>query len=598
MIQVLIFGILSFTSLQATESTCKKFQHSVTKGNSEQKLKRFLEVQWTYLMNEFPEWATAVGFPGQDERWTDYSLKAIERRRFELKCQRRYLRSIDRRSLSATDRTSYDLALYRIDIGIEADTFDDAFMPVNHLEGFHIDIVHTLNEMPSENLAGYENVLKRLERIPELEAQTVALMREGLRRRVTPVKEFLEKINEQVTSLTVEPVENGPLFQKFKDINPSIANDEKLRLQNQASKIIKERVYPALKEFSKFLHADYIPNARTFIAFEKMPNGKAWYKHLVKRQTTTDLSPDILHQIGLREVERITNEMNKIREQVSFKGDLKAFNEFLLKDRRFQFDNEQDLLSGYRDIAKRIDPELPRLFRTLPRLTYGIRPIEAFRAASAPGAQYNSGSAEAGRPGWFMANTSDLPSRPKWDMETLTLHEAVPGHHLQITIAQELKDLPPFRRFGGFTAFSEGWALYAESLGSELGLFKDPYSRYGNLSAEMMRAVRLVLDTGLHTQGWSQAKALAYYRSQMPITDVDSENEVNRYITWPGQALAYKVGQLKIQQLRQESQKVLGQNFDIREFHDVVLGNGSVPMSLLEKNIREWLKTKKSKKTI
>jgi uncharacterized protein (DUF885 family) len=273
---------------------------------------------------------------------------------------------------------------------------------------------------------------------------------------------------------------------------------------------------------------------------------------------------------------------------VKFKGDLQAFNKFLLTDKRFYYTNKEDLLRGFRDIAKRIDPELARQFRTLPRLTYGVREIQEFQAKSAAGAQYVGGSPETGRPGYFEANAYDLPSRPKWDMETLTLHEAVPGHHFQISLAQEMTSLPEFRKHGSFTSFVEGWALYAETLGKDLGLLKDPYSYYGHLGDQMLRAVRLVVDTGMHSKGWSKQKAWDFYRSKMPTSDVESENEINRYISWPGQALAYKVGQLKIRELRDMAQKDLGDKFEIRDFHDEVLKNGALPMNVLEKTIKEW----------
>jgi len=315
----------------------------------------------------------------------------------------------------------------------------------------------------------------------------------------------------------------------------------------------------------------------------------------VRNSTTTKMTPEELHQLGLKEVDRITAEMEKIRQKVAFKGDLKAFNKFLLKDKQFYFTRKEDLLAGYRNIGKQVDAELPKLFKTLPRLPYGVREIPEYQAKAAPAARYMGGTLETGRAGYFEANTTDLPSRPKWDMETLTFHEAVPGHHFQIAIAQEMKDVPEFRKHGHFTAFTEGWALYAEGLGDELGFYKDPYSKYGNLSAEMMRAVRLVLDTGMHAKGWSKQQAWDYYRSKMPISDHDSEIEIDRYITWPGQALAYKVGQLKFRELRQLGKTALGERFDVREFHDEVLRHGALPMDVLEKTVRDWITVRKNK---
>jgi uncharacterized protein (DUF885 family) len=300
------------------------------------------------------------------------------------------------------------------------------------------------------------------------------------------------------------------------------------------------------------------------------------------------MTADQVHEMGLQEVAKLTAEMEKAKEQAKFKGDLKAFNKFLQNDKRFQYTNKEEMLAGFRDIGKRLDAELPKMFKTLPRLPYGVREMPEFQAKSSAAAHYIGGSLESGRAGFFEANAVDLPSQQKWGMETLTIHEAVPGHHLQIALAQEIPDMPEFRRHTHFTAYTEGWALYAETLGKEMGFFKDPYSYYGHLSDQMLRAVRLVVDTGMHAKGWSRQHALDYYRSKFPTTDVGAENEINRYISWPGQALGYKVGQLKIRALRDKATAALGEKFDLREFHDEVLRHGALPLDVLEKNIDEW----------
>lgn len=594
---LLILVLMSTHSVYG-KTDCTRFLKPVSDGTATRKLKRFLDVQWEYVMKEFPEWATSVGYPGQNDRWTDRSLAAYEKRRESLSCQREALKRISRAQLPSKEKVTYDLAVYNLDREIEAESFDGKYMPIDHLFGAHVEVIDTLTEMPTAKVQDFENILRRMDKLPAYEGQIIALMREGLKRKVTPVKAFLGKVVGQISDMMPAEVEAGPLYKPFKEMPTSISAAERARLQIKAKEIIEGKVYPALRHLSDFLKNDYIPQAREYIAFSDMPNGKAWYAFQVKYYTTTEMTPDQIHELGLKEVARITAEMNKIREQVKFKGDLRAFNAYLLKDKRFQYENAEDLLAGYRDIAKRIDPELPRLFKTLPRLTYGVRSTEAYRAASAPKAQYNGGSPQAGRPGWFVANTFDLPSSQKWDMETLTLHEAVPGHHFQIALAQEIEGLPEFRRFGRFTAFTEGWALYAESLGSELGLFKDPLSLYGHLAAEMMRAIRLVLDTGMHAKGWTKDQALAFYRGNMPITDLNSEVEVDRYITWPGQALAYKIGQMKIRELRESSRAVLGDAFDLRDFHDAVLLNGALPMPVLEKSVQDWVSVKRKMRTI
>jgi uncharacterized protein (DUF885 family) len=574
---------------------CAMFAKFAASGTPSQKLNRFFDGMWKYVMTEHPEFATYVGYPGQNDRWTDNSLEAIARRKAEARCALKTLKTIPRNALKGQERVSYDLLVHRYELGIEGDQFPDEFMPINQRDGVQLDAVQMLTAMPTASVADYENMIKRLDKLPTVVAQTEILMREGMKAKVTPVKAFMEKVIPQIDQLTVADVEKSPFYSQFKEMNVAIPAADQARLREAAKKTITEKVYPAFTKLKEFLVKEYNPVAREFIAFSDMPNGKAWYAYRVKAFTTTNMTPDQLHQLGLNEVERIRKEMNAVKEEVKFKGDLKAFNKFLLTDKRFHYKTAEELLSGYRDIAKRVDAELPKLFKTLPRMTYGVRAIPDYAAPTAAGAQYIGGSLEAGRAGFFEANTYDLASRPKWDMETLTFHEAVPGHHFQIARAKELPEMPEFRKNGGFTAYSEGWALYAESLGYELGFFKDPYSKYGNLSAEMMRAARLVVDTGMHSKGWSKEKALEFYRAAFPTTDVDSNSEIERYISWPAQALAYKVGQLKFRELREMSKAELGPAFDVREFHDEVLNYGALPMDVLEKTVREWVAKQKKK---
>jgi uncharacterized protein (DUF885 family) len=574
-------------SAAAGADNCGKFAASVKQGSESKKLKSFLDTQWKYFMTESPEWATFVGHPGMDDRWSDVSMAAIERHRKEGLCQKAALTKVKRAALSIEDRVTYDLALRRIEIGLEADKFDGDYMPINHMDGFHIDSAQVLSATP-QTLKGYEDRIKRLETYPVLAEQNITLMREGVKRKVMPVKAFMFKISEQLKDLMPSKVEDSPLFESFKEMNALVPTEHQARLRAKAAEVIKGKVYPAIAKFKEFFDKEYAPHGREAIAWTDMPNGKDWYAYKVKYYTTTKMTPDELHELGVKEVASLTAEMEKVKAEVKFKGDLKAFNKFLLTDKRFQYTNKEDILTGYRDIAKRLDAELPRLFKTLPRLPYGVREIPEFAAKSSAGAQYMGGSLASGRAGYFEANTYDLPSTLKWDMETLTIHEAVPGHHLQIALAQEIPNLPEFRRHGHFTAYIEGWALYAETLGKDMGFFKDPYNYYGHLGAQMMRAVRLVVDTGMHAKGWSKQQAWDYYRSKFPTSDVDSENEINRYITWPGQALAYKVGQLKIRDVREKAKVALADKFDIREFHDEVLRHGALPMDVLEKTIDEW----------
>lgn len=579
---------LAGSNAWSAENSCEKFGKSVASGSDGRKLERFLAVQWKYIMTEFPEAATYVGHPGQDDRLTDYSESSLERRRKENLCMRDSLKMINRVKLKEGDRVTYDLALRNAELYVESDKFAGDYMPINHMDGFQLGLTNLLMAMPTGNVAHYDNMIKRLQKIPLLSQQATVLMREGMKRKAMPVKLFMPTVSKQLADLTPEKVEDSPFYLQFKNINMNIPAVEQKRLQANARDVIAGVVYPAIQQFRVFFDKEYAPAGRENIAWTEMPDGKAWYAYQIKHHTTTATTADDLHELGLKEVEKILSEMEKVRTQVKFKGDLQSFNKHLLKDKKFYFKDKEELLSAYRDIAKRADAELPKLFKTLPRLTYGVREIQETAAKGAAAAQYMPGSYEAGRPGYFEANTFKLDSRGKFGMETLTLHEAVPGHHLQIALAAEVKGLPEFRRFGGYTAFSEGWALYAETLGKEMGFFKDPYSYYGHLSDQMLRSVRLVVDTGMHAKGWTREKALAYYRSMMPASDVESENEINRYVTWPGQALAYKVGALKIRELRDKATEKLGAKFNVREFHDQVLLQGAMPLDVLEKHINEW----------
>jgi uncharacterized protein (DUF885 family) len=360
-------------------------------------------------------------------------------------------------------------------------------------------------------------------------------------------------------------------------------------LQAEAAKVLRDDVMPALRKLQKFWNDEYYPKTRESIAWTALPQGKEWYEHRVRVMTTTDLTADQIHELGQSEVKRIRAEMETIKNESGFKGTLAEFFHFLRTDPQFYYTTREDLLRAYRDIAKRIDPELTRLFGKLPRTPYGVIPVPAYAEKTTTTAYYNAGSPEGNRPGYFYANLYDLGSRPKWEMEALTLHEAVPGHHLQISIAQELENVPRFRRFGGTTAFVEGWGLYAESLGPELGMYKDPYSRFGQLTYEMWRAVRLVVDTGMHAKGWTRQQAIDFFvsNSSKPLHDI--EVEIDRYISWPAQALAYKIGELKMKELRAKAEKELGDKFSVRAFHDALLGDGPLPLAVLEARMNGWM---------
>jgi len=410
---------------------------------------------------------------------------------------------------------------------------------------------------------------------------------------VTEPRIVLRNVPDQVLKVVPDDPIASALLKPFTDFPPAIAQADRDRLKGEAISEYQQELAPAYHRLHEFLVREYLPHARETIAWTALPQGGDWYRLAVREQTTTDMTPAQIHDLGLSEVKRIHAEMEQVAASSGFKGDYNAFVTFLRTDPQFYYKDPESLLSGYRDIAKQIDPVLPAFFTRLPRLTYGIKAIPAYAADSAPAAYYQSGSEKAGRPGWFCANTSNLSSRPKWQMQVLTLHESVPGHHLQLSLAQEMENVPEFRKYSFYTAFAEGWALYCESLGSELGFYKDPYSKFGQLTFEMWRACRLVVDTGIHTQGWSRQEAIDYLISNAGKTEHEATVEVDRYIASPGQALAYKIGQLKIQALRDEAARELGDQFDLRAFHDALLANGSLPLSILDDQIKAWIATRK-----
>ena len=419
-------------------------------------------------------------------------------------------------------------------------------------------------------------------------------MRAGAERGIVQPRVVMEKLLAQLDELIVADPKASLFYAAVRQVPKEVAPRDAERIATDYEKAIRDDVLPAYRRMRDFIRDEYLPKTRASVAWTALPQGDAWYSHLVELETTSKLTPAAIHDLGLKEVARIRGEMEGVRQRVKFKGDLNAFIRYLQNDRRFYFQRPEDLLQAYRDLKRRIDARLPRLFSDFPKADYEVRAVEAFRAASAAGASYQQPSADGSRPGIFYINTFNLKAQPKWGMETLSLHEAAPGHHFQVAIQQELVDLPSFRRFGSYTAFMEGWALYAESLGKELGLFKDPYQYFGRLNDEMLRAMRLVVDTGIHTQGWTRERAVDYMLEHSALARSDVESEVERYIASPGQALAYKIGQFKLSELRVRAQQALGKRFDIKEFHGQVLRDGALPLDVLGKKIDRWIEEKKA----
>jgi uncharacterized protein (DUF885 family) len=559
-----------------------------------ERLAAFIDLYLDYVILEFPEFATYFGLAGDHGRWSDNSLATIARRDSEQARGLEVLRTIDRSRLEGVDRLNYDLLLEDEEEQVAAQRFLGEYLPITQMNGVQQDVAQLLSMMPARNLQQYEDLLSRLQGVPEVVDQTLVRLQKGLELGVTPPRVTLRDVPEQVRNQIVEEPMTSPMLQPFVEFPEGVSPADQQRLREDAVRVYSEQIVPAFERLYAYLVETYLPGCRESIAMSALPDGEAWYAHNVKSMTTTDLTPRQIHDIGLSEVKRIRAEMERVKSEAGFAGSLDEFFDFLRSDPQFFYTEGRELLSGYRDIAKRVDAELPRLFGHLPRLPYGVSPVPEYAEKSQTTAYYEPGSIEAGRSGTFFANTYDLPSRPKWEMEALTLHEAVPGHHFQIAIAQELEDLPWFRRYGGATAFVEGWGLYAESLGEEIGFYQDPYSKFGQLTYEMWRAIRLVVDTGMHALGWSRQQAIDFFMANAGKAEHDIVVEVDRYIVWPGQALAYKIGELEIKKLRAMAQQELGESFDLRAFHDQLLGNGALPLKVLAAHMEEWVERQKA----
>jgi uncharacterized protein (DUF885 family) len=550
---------------------------------------------WAWDMREFPEWATSLGKREGLDRWTDMSPEAMDRRDAQTREFLDEIKAIDPAKLGEKWRVDYALLRRDYEEGVDGQRFPDELLALNQLGGVHSQIADLMQEVPATKPADFDAILARYRAYPKLVDQNIALLERGLKAGVTAPRVTLATVPAQLDALIAQDSLQNPILAPFRKDAPQLSPEQRESYRKQALETFRATVLPALKKFREFVNGTYLPGARETIGMSALPDGAAWYAFDVRTTTTSNLSPREIHELGEKEVARIETEMAAVRKATGFKGDKKAFGEFLRTDPRFYYKSADELLAGYRDICKRIDPELPRFFGKLPRLTYGLKPVPAYSAEAKPTAYYESGSPEAGRAGYFFANTAHLDQRPKWQMEVLALHEAVPGHHLQIALAQEMEEKPELLRERSYTAFVEGWALYCESLGKEMGVYTNPYSDYGRLTFEMWRAVRLVVDTGIHALGWTRKQAIDYFREHTAMTDYNIKVEVDRYIVWPGQALAYKIGQLEISKLRRRAEAALGDRFDIRGFHDAVLAQGAVPLDVLEKQVDAWIAREQAK---
>ena len=559
-----------------------------------------LDEEWKFWMEQYPEAATQVGYPGQNARWTDYSQAAIDGREAYLKKSLERLRGVNRDHLEPHDQLNYDLYRDLLQTAVDGLRFhNDAMplrfvtagnlmMPVNQMGGVQQDIPRLIGFMPSANRQDYENIIARLQGVRALIDQTIALLERGIAAGLTPPAIVMRNVPGQAAAQVVADPLQSPLLEALRRFPSTIPENERTELTNRATDAYVQVVRPAFEKLRDFLGTRYLPACRQTTAAVALPDGPSLYAYNVRWHTTTSMSPEQIHEIGLAEVTRVRAEMDKVIAAAGFSGSYEDFVRFLRTDPQSYFTDAAALVDAYRDIAKRADPELAPLFGRLPQSPYGVKVVPEAAAPSQTTAYYEPGAFNVGRPGYMYANTYKLEMRPKWEMEALTLHESVPGHHLQISLAQELQGLPEFRKNSSYTAYVEGWALYAESLGEDMGFYKDPYSKFGQLTYEMWRAVRLVVDTGLHSMNWTRQQAIDFFTANAAKTEQDIIVEVDRYIAWPGQALGYKIGQMKIRELRGASAKQMGNRFSLRGFHDTVLGEGAVPLDVLEARVKAW----------
>jgi uncharacterized protein (DUF885 family) len=552
-------------------------------------LHALFDAAWERDLRDDPLRATWQGDPRYNDRWPDVSIAALEARQRADAETLAALRRIDRAALPPAEQLNHELFEREYAQRVAVWRFKPYYYWIDHQGG--IQTLHEVAEqLPFASVRDYEDWIARLRGVGVFVGQHIELLRRAAREGRTQPRVIMERVPAQIAAQVVGRPEDSPFFAPFARMPESIPPADRERLRAAALAAIAGTVVPAYRALQDAFLADYLPRTRTSVGISATPDGADYYRERIAYHTTlSTLGADEIHAIGLAEVARIRAEMLSIIDRVGFAGDFAAFVQYLRTDPKFFYATEQELFDGYLAVSKRIDPALTRLFGKLPRTPYGVRAIPMTSAPNTTTAYYQPPALDGSRPGYYYVNLYRPQVRPKWEMEVLSVHEAVPGHHLQIALAYEQAALPKFRRSAGFTAYVEGWALYSESLGEELGLYQDPYSKFGQLTYDMWRAVRLVVDTGLHAKGWSRERAIAFFKDNAPKTEADIVNEIDRYIAWPGQALAYKLGQLRIQQLRADASSRLGARFDIRAFHDELLSTGAVPLDLLERHMRGWI---------
>lgn len=543
---------------------------------------------WEDVLRRDPEFASSIGDKRYNDKLADRSVKAVNEQLESGMAFLMRLAAIDPTGLSGQEKTSRELLLRSLTDDQEAAEFKEWEMPVNQMGGIYADFPQLASQLSFTTVKDYDDWIARLRAMPAAFEQVTNNMALGMQDHRMPPKYLLEKALDQVQMLADQKPEDSPLAAPLKKFPASIAAADQERIKSEMLTVIAKQVLPAYQHFARFMKVSYVPAGRTEPGIASLPDGAKYYKYLIRHSTTTDLTADQIHQIGLDEVKKDEAAMLQIAQKLGFK-DLPSFRANLKTNPKLRGDSPEQLLAAYRAYLGPMQAKLPSLFGRLPRAAFEVVPMPAYLEKTAPPAYYESGTADGTRPGRLLIDTYDSASRNLYAVEAIAYHEGIPGHHLQISIAQELTDVPAFRKYGGYTAFVEGWALYSEHLGKDIGFYQDPYSDYGRLEADIWRAIRLVVDTGVHNDHWTREQMVQYFHDHSAIDETTIQSEVDRYIAWPGQALAYKIGQLKILELRDRAQKQLGDKFDIRAFHDEVLDSGALPLDVLEARIDAWI---------
>ena len=563
--------------------------NKITSIDENSKFKIYLDNDWEKNLNENPLFASYVGDKRFNDKINSNSIKEFNDSKKSDLSSLSKLRQINESNLSDENKLNYKLKEFDLVNNIESKEFPIYFLRLNQRGGIQ-SFYETGNRLVYLSKEDYFDWFSRLEQFSQNIINSLEINKKGLNEGITQPRLVTEGVIAQIGALINSDIENNPYMKVFIEANENMFSpNEKNNLIKDVKDLITNEINPAYKKLYDFLKYEYLPKSRNTIGISDIPGGKEYYEYLARYFTTTNLTPDEIHNLGLREIERIRSEMEDIIKKVEWEGDFDSFLNYLRTSPRFYYDNPEDLFNAYLIMSKTIDPLLPKIFKTFPRAPYGVIPIPDESAPFTTTAYYNSPS--PGRPGYFYANLYKPESRPKYEIPVLTVHEAVPGHHFQISIAQELENVPVFRKYMGITAFVEGWGLYSEELGEHMGIYDDPYDKFGQLTYDMWRAIRLVVDTGMHYKNWSRDDAIQLFVDNSAKSLLDIENEVDRYIAWPGQALAYKIGQLKILELRTRAETILGDKYDIKDFHYEVLKRGSLPLDLLEFYIDQWIES-------